>query len=266
MSSLSSFQGASHTNGRVRRAVAATLLGVVLVFGQILTAEANHFTFLSQDASKEEPPQGPENFVHLNWWMGQPISWWAESSVLPDAQAVISRWLGNPIWIPRFYTPADSAGSAHLRFLFSQQPDCPIAARQMVMAHETGHEYGLHERYWDQGGPPVCQPEVTVMDGMSGGTHCHGLNGPVANPDVDRVGAVLCHGGGDQLERGLFRRAGWSRRAMAVYGQRLGRVLSGTQCLPLERRDWRLGMGDVESVPNEHRTTDVPIPVAICRG
>jgi hypothetical protein len=69
-----------------------------------------------------------------------------------------------------------------------------------AVAHEIGHRYGLHERYWDAPWNPQpwelsypqdwpssrCVPEVTIMDAMRLGSHCDGP-AVIQAPDRTRV-------------------------------------------------------------------------------
>ncbi len=195
-------------------------------------ALADHYVYKAEDAAKQTSAQGTENWV-FRWWGLSTTSlwWWADSSLHSDVTIVRNNWTAA---VPELtWYEASSESTADVAFKSGVCPlgapacnvttsyfydsdrdasywqestiyidlnnhDWTAAGKRGALAHETGHLYGLHERYLHGSGAVCNDSEITIMDGAilnSDGkiVLCDGLEGPAAIDD-NRVTAYWSQG------------------------------------------------------------------------
>lgn len=251
-----------------RTAAAVMLLVAVLAPAFPQPVAADHFQYLQTDQSKQDfTQQGRESFANVWWITNDAVWWWADPSApgfAADVATVINawqtavpqlRWLevsdeGSADYVFRLDTSCGGVPACHrvTRFEYFLTEDAsdnrggliivdpsftfaPTAGLRAALAHETGHAYGLHERYIDSQSPlpnPACnQGETTVMDDIrfdpvfNHYVHCDSLEGP-ATADVNRVHAAFGYGDTSDLSQTANGPIGtwkWHDLAWAEYDQ-----------------------------------------------
>lgn len=207
-------------------------LPIVMAFLVATVAFASHQDFASEDPALQRAAfVGVENTSFYWWHFANDNLWWRaeDPSLRAEVAPVIENWkagvpqltyievgsgedflyrrVSNPCgsfnnfgcvkdtdWIYRVVEDASLLykGEVQLNPNVTYTPD----SFKSTVAHETGHLYGLAERYIE--GTGSCSDEFTIMDTNRrnlGGIweHCDGLKGP-APADISRVGSFYSSG------------------------------------------------------------------------